>query len=533
MSQIVGILLAVAFLIFAARRLPRFLHILQQEDYLSYYYLEWVWQTKAFDRQLSADLFLLVVLHVLFGDRLPLTLMQIAAVIAFAVFAWREPDPRKVAKKKLAMTSRAKRIYGVALALTVPLAAVMWIAGSILGWIIAVQVLPLLLVGANGILAPVEALLQKKYWNEAAARLAQIGPEVIGITGSFGKTSVKHILGHILDLNARAYFTPGSTNTPMGIARIIREKLPADCQYFLVEMGAYRTGSIEKLCRLTPPRMGVITAIGDAHYDRFGSLDAVARTKFALAEAVLRQPDGKIVVHESVMAQDYARDFIGRHRDRFLVCGQSDAVQMKIASVEQTVAGLNVRLHWQGQSYDIFAPLFGMHHADNIGMAFAAALTLGFAPERVISALRTVPQIKHRLEVKPQADGSVTIDDAYNSNARGFASALDLMALLSQNRNGARRILITPGIIGLGDRHDEVHAALGEKAAGIADVAIAVNPMRIKAFMRAYQNHDGKELVEVADLTEARQWLTQNGKRGDIVLYENDLPDLMEQRLKL
>lgn len=527
MSPVAFLVVLAAFSVFAARRLLRYLHFFQQDDYNARRFLGWIFRAGAFDRKLSLALLALVLLGYFL---LPAGLRAYAAALILVVFAALEPDPRKGSKKNLAMTSRARRIFGVALALNLAAAIFAVREFHAFGCIITVQLIPFLLVAGNELLAPFEARVQKKYWDEAAARLAQINPTVIGITGSFGKTSVKHILGHILEMQARTTFTPGSVNTPMGIARVIREKLPADCKYFLVEMGAYGPGSIERLCRLAPPDFGIITALGEAHYERYKSLGAVARAKFELAQAVLKKPLGKIVVPESVQAQDYARAFVRDHADRFIICGQGPDAQLKIEKIEQTRAGLNVQIGWQGESIQLSAPLFGAHHADNIAVAFAAAMSLGLASERVASALRTVPQIKHRLEVKPQAGGSIIVDDAFNSNPRGFASALELLTLIA---DGGRRILITPGVAELGERNNEVHGRLGALAAKHVDAALVVRADRIPAFAPAYVNAGGRQLVEVASLAEAQAWLRQNALPKDVVLYENDLPDVLERKLSL
>src|SRR5262249_7114262 len=142
------------------------------------------------------------------------------ACLLIAVF---ERDPRKIAKKPLAMTARATRIYAIAAALVALAAAVAAVATQIvLVWIVVVQLVPLALVAANLSLAPFEARTQRRYWNEAHDKLGRLAPTVIAVTGSYGKTSVKHILGHILETAAPTLVTPGSVNTAMGIARVIR-----------------------------------------------------------------------------------------------------------------------------------------------------------------------------------------------------------------------------------------------------------------------------------------------------------------------
>ncbi len=448
----------------------------------------------------------------------------------FGVFALFEADPRREAKKKLVITQRARRIFALSLFLNVLSGGVLLFYPFALLAILAVQLIPFLLVISNILLFPVEERIQRKIMHEARTRLAKINPHIIGITGSFGKTSVKHILGHILGMNAPTLFTPGSVNTLMGISRIIREELASDCRYFIVEMGAYGEGSIQKLCALTPPQTGIITAIGEAHYERFKTLETVARAKFELAAAVLKHTAGCVIVHENVLAEPYAADFVHKQRTHFVICGQGVETNLRIEDVVQTNTGLTLRAHLNGADYSLAAPLFGMHHAGNIALAFATAVTLGIAPERAVAALRSVPQIQHRLEVKLQPNGSLYIDDAYNSNPAGFAAAVELMTTLAGGKK--RRVLVTPGLVELGDRHDAVHEMLGATAAKNTDVVLAVKPERIQAFVNGFAAAKSRGvLYPAANLAEAQKWLTENSNADDIVLIENDLPDVHERKL--
>ena len=530
------ILIYIAFLALAMKRLMTYLHALQQDDYDCGRLMTWIKKNRVFDKRLSFVLLLL-------GVGAFFTPWQYTPFIHFAVFAavafvaFREKDPRKDSKKKLAMTTRAKRIFfaGLFFALLFSSATLLhphpWV------WLFAVQmILPSLLLGSL-ILWPIEQAIQQNYWNEAKEKMALYQPTVIGITGSFGKTSVKHILGHILKMQAPTLITPGSVNTPMGITRIIREQLEENHKYFVVEMGAYGPGSIELLCRLTPPDFGLITAIGHAHYERFKSLDTVAKAKYELAEAVLER-SGKMIVHERTLRFDYARQMKSENNNSFIVCGESVAVNaqdqksflqksdVNIQRYTQSAKGLEVYINWKNTTYIVFAPLFGTHHAHNLAMAFVTALELGLEPEAINAALAKMPQIEHRLQVKRQKDGTVLIDDAFNSNPLGFSAALEILALLS---NGKRGILITPGMVELGTTHDTAHHTIGSFAGECCDVAIVIQPKRIPTFIEGFKKTgSGKKLIEVESFAEAAEWLEKNKQPSDVVLIENDLPDIYE-----
>jgi UDP-N-acetylmuramoyl-tripeptide--D-alanyl-D-alanine ligase len=526
------------FAVFAARRLLTYLHLFQQEEYDNQRFLRWLGENRGWDRRLSLALLAIFAAQLILLALVPGQVFVGMAGLACYTAAAIERDPRKMAKKKLAMTSRAKRIYAIALIL----AALLGIAAGLTGefvivWLIAVQLVPLTLIAANLLLTPAEARVQRRYWNEARARLDQLEPTVVAITGSYGKTSVKHILGHILETAAPTLITPGSVNTAMGIARVIRERLEPRHRYFVVEMGAYGIGSIRRLCALTPPHLGIITAIGKAHYERFKSLDAVARAKFELAEAA-RDNGGSVIVASDTLNFAWPRQFIERHRDLAITvgpapCNEEDpAFDLVIEAVRQEPDGVVAAICWRGERYELRAPLYGLHHGRNVALAFAAACSLGLAPADIVASLKSAPQIAHRLEVKRQASGTIVIDDAYNSNPVGFASALELLDVL--RRPDGRRIVVTPGMVELGVEHEAEHARIGRLAAEHADVLVAVAPHRVAPLTTAFrETAPEREIVSCDGFAEARAWLDRNLTGRDVVLLENDLPDLLEKKPRL
>ena len=523
----------VGFLVFAARRLLTYLHLFQHEEYDGGRFLAWLLRSHAWDRKLSLALIVILAAQLVLRGRLaPSGLFAALAGIACLATALIERDPRKTAKKPLAMTARAKRIYGVAVALVAAIGLGAALSSDLaVGWIIAVQSVPLALVVGNRLLMPFEARVQRRYWRAARAILQRVNPIVIAVTGSYGKTSVKHILGHVLETAGPTLITPGSVNTAMGIARVIRERLQPHHRYFVVEMGAYGVGSIARLCALTPPRLGIISAIGKAHYERFKSLDAVAQAKFELAEAV-SDNHGRVIVASDVLHFAWPRQFVEGHRDIVLTVGDDAGADLRIEALRQEPAGILAQIRWRGEPYALRAPLFGLHQGRNVALAFAAACSLGLNPEDVVASLRSTPQIAHRLEVKRQGDGAIVIDDAYNSNPVGFASALALLDTLRQP--DGRRILVTPGMAELGSEHAAEHARIGTLAAGHVDVLLAVAPHRVASLTAAFRAAaPAREIVACPTFADARRWLDDNLAGDDVVLIENDLPDILEQGLRL
>lgn len=535
-----SLFLGAAFLVFAVRRGLTYLHIFQQEEYDGPRFLHWMAAARAFDKR--ATLPLLACWGAALAAPEFAGYAKWTAGLALLAVAAVEDNPLKAAKKKLVLTARVKRILSVALGLTVVYAMALALcpaepAALLPFWILGVQVLPLTLVAANASLAPVEAHIQQGFWNQAHEKLLRLAPTVIAVTGSYGKTSVKHILAHVLGCYHPTLMTPGSINTPMGISRIIREKLTDAHRFFIAEMGAYGIGSIARLCRLAPPDFAIITNVGPAHYERFKDLGTVVRAKFEMAHATVAR-GGRVVLPAALLEHEHARDFASANAGAVLLCADGAAAtgndtSVRVLDAGQDLSGIHARLAYQGQEYEVRAPIHGMHHVDNVALAFAAACGVGVEPQRVVSALRSLPQIAHRLEVKPQPDGSVIIDDAYNSNPSGFASALNLLDLY--RKAGRRGVLVTPGMVELGTLHDSAHAELGARAAACADVLLAVAPARIPTFVDAFRAAAGPDqlVVECADFAAARAWLAANIGPGDAVLLENDLPDLYEKKVRV
>ena len=509
--------------IFALLRLRFLLMFFQQEEYENKNFLKLVFKGARFvDKRLSLTLLLL------WAVALALPCLVFFVFVPFVFCALREQKYMRRAKKKLVMTWRAKRIFFVAFVLTlgVIFGLYKWaIFSPLMIAIITVQLLPFMLVLANIILIPVEAYGRRKFVRMASAKIAKSNATVIGVTGSYGKTSVKHFLAHILAANAEVLFTPGSVNTLLGVSRIINQNLNPSHKFFIVEMGAYYIGSIKKVCDLVRPKHGIITAVGDAHFERFKTKENVAKAKFELANAV--GENGVLVINKNQIEER----FFGLLPKGAIKVGEKE--KFFVSDVKQSEKGLQFVFHNGKRKMKIFAPIFGKHHAQNIALAIAMALELGMPQATIIAALKNLPQVAHRLEVK-NAGGAVIIDDGYNSNPDGFASALELLGILGRGKKG-RRILISPGMIEMGGLHDKLHYDLGEKAGEVADILIAVVPSRLKSFTNGFRKTAGKNalVVEAEGFADAKVWMSENLLSGDVVLIENDLPDSYESGFKL
>lgn len=517
-EAIIQIYAVVSTVIFSFFRLKVLMLFFQQEEYTKNWFISLVFdKCKLIDKKLVLMVALLWILSSI--DKNFIYLL-IPLFIAFGLY---ENNFLKKAKKQLKLTYRVKRILSVTMILTIVLAVALSFYSNFAMVIAVIELLPFILVLGNEILSPAEHRIQQQFLNEAKEILKKYNPKVIGITGSFGKTSTKHILGHILSGNLSVLFTPGSVNTEMGICRIVREKLQPEHKYFIVEMGAYFKGSIKRLCNFVNPSDGIITSIGDCHYEYFKTKETIASTKFELGECV-KQNGGTLIINtdqieERFIPNDMNLVKIGKGQDIF------------VDNIKQERDGLHFDYHNDGEVYPIFAPIFGGHQAQNIAMAITLASRLGMSMSVIISMLTTLPQINHRLEVKQNENGVTIIDDAYNSNPSGFKSAVDLLGTLKTTRS----ILVTPGMVELGERHDEEHLKIGKYVGERVDIILSILTDRIATFRSGFKETAGdkQEFIELHTFAEATDWMQKNTKSGDVVLLENDLPDIYESDLSL
>lgn len=521
---------------FAAWRIMmRYLHFYQQEEYDSVRFLRWWLRGLAFEKRATAFSFGVgaALLFPVIESALPAqTVVLIAALLA--LLGWSNHDSN--AKKPLALTARARRILlgGMVaqvliffalsrglIALEFQQTSALLIASGIL-----LLLTPFSLTLSNSTLAPFEAMVQQGYLRQARRILQENRPVVIGITGSYGKTSTKQILAHILDSHAPTLSTRGSVNTVMGITREIRERLKTDHQFFVVEMGAYGVGSIRRLCNLTPPQAAIVTAVGWAHYERYKSIETVAIAKSELPQAI---PESGFAVLNG--DDPRCRAMAEKTKGQAFFYGsdaQAGPLHCRLLDHTLTPDGVQCRFEYEGQAYSVVMPVFGEHMATNAAAAFLTACKFGVAPITAVAALKTLPQVKHRLEVHRGSDGVTTIDDAYNSNPAGFANALEVLRTVP----GERKILVTPGMVELGERETEEYRRLAPTVVEVCDIVCLVAEHRIPSFVDALLSAGLPEerLRRFGALAEARAFLRSELRGGDVTLFENDLPDLYENK---
>lgn len=472
---------------------------------------------------------------------------QLNAIVGalFAVIAVWPPRTREV-KKAFVRTGRATRILGTAFVV-----ATVLLVGSILilnsltlpdikglpailtGFIglIVFMLSPLFLIIGNVLMKPVEALFRWRFVARARAVLDKVQPTVIGITGSYGKTTTKSVLAHILNGRYKAFPTPKSYNTTMGVCIAINNYLADDysIDYFIAEMGAYVPGEIKEICDVVHPTIGIMVEVGPQHLERFGSLENTAVSKYELIKAL--PADGVAVFN---IDNPYIREMVdkGYPQTRLTVSkaitpdDAKDGMPRFIASnITETLNGLTFAVTdtHTGDDELFKTPVLGEHNVTNILLATAVAVHEGMSLQEVARRVQTLQPTESRLVRQVTTAGITIINDAYSANPVGVIGSLKVLGM----HNHGKRLLITPGMIELGAMQDDENRKLGEMATHYATDIILVGEKQTEAVKQGVMATDfpSERLRVVHTLQEAIDWYQHNLRAGDTVLFLNDLPD--------
>lgn len=496
--------------------------LMQQSGYESRRFFKWYFSKGNIQRKrLSLLCLSLVLLTTLFdvcfsfaGAVLANLISAAPAVLLCALYLFSEKKyALKVPAKKSSRLIRLKAAYFLLILLFCEglgfgLCAVSLAAGK--EWLfllrfvpmnLLVIFLPVLLVCANVFMKAYEIPHNRRFVRRAAKRLEESKCKKIGITGSFGKTSVKHFAAQMLSEKYKVIATPASYNTPMGIARTVFEQ-GLQCDFFLAEMGARHTGDIGELCDLVRPSFGVITGVCEQHIETFGSLDAIKREKGVLAERT-----------EHCVLGTTVSDLPAKRALR-------EGVDFQIRNLLCTKEGSAFELELGGERVPIKTKLLGQSAAEDVALAAALCFLAGMSPVEISHAAEKLQPVPHRLQ-KIEENGLVILDDSYNSNIAGAKDAVNTLRLFS-----GKKMVVTPGLVELGQLEETLNGELGAALTGLDVILVGetlVLPVR-KGYLDA--GGDKERLRIVPTLQKAQEILAAELSAGDSVLFLNDLPDL-------
>lgn len=425
----------------------------------------------------------------------------------------------KNAKKALAYTARVKRL----LATTGILLALFSTAGYFAGVIvlaIVIALTPLWIVVANWLNQPMEKGVQRHYLNEAKAKI-EARPKLIkiGITGSYGKTSTKFLLGTLLKEKYNVLVPPSSYNTPMGLTRVIREQLEDGHQVFIAEMGAKHIGDIRELVELVHPKYGIVTSVGPQHLETFGSLENVYKTKYELIEGLPSDGVAFFPDDGSLTRRMYDETKIAKR----LFSVEKGEADVWAEDMKTDASGCQFTLHLpDGSFFTAKTRLLGKHNIQNLLGCVAIAYELGLTPEELKRGMEKVEPVEHRLQLIPTNNGVTVIDDAFNANPVGAARAMEVLEEFP-----GRKIVVTPGMVELGAVEEQENRAFGRRMAQAADLVFLVGEKHTRPILEGLLEEGfKKEAVQVhPTLAAATAAMGRILRAGDVVLFENDLPD--------
>jgi len=550
----VTILLAVAAtaLALTVSQLIASLHALQQDDYSNRRFARWLWSSKA--RLIHIRLALIYTVGAVLYPVLPTGGPYVVAALAStgAGLVSVASTRRAPQKKPLVYTGRTRRLLAVSIALAVLLFVAGFFAISRLAEaaglvpaagpglpvlvmaLITIHAAPFIAMAANLALFPVQASINWSYRIRARRKLNRVKPMVVGITGSYGKTSTKYFTEALLESRYRVLKTRASFNTILGICRAVNEELGPEHEVLIVEMGAYRRGEVRDMARLTRPHIGVLTAIGPQHLERFGSIETIEQAKFELLEAL--PADGFAVINnDDPRVRRLADSLRGPKIRRYgidLAAGDLDLAAGDLDLAAQEIShgpdGLTFTMvDRDGKRVTVKTRLIGLHNVSNILAAATVAMVANVSLRQIAGAISTLQPVPHRLETHTGADGVTIIDDAYNSNPVGAFNALEALAAFDTGR----KILITPGMVELGAEQDARNEEFGAKAAAVCDYVILVGRNQTAAIRRGLEGADfaADRTISVKNLNAGLEAMKGIVRTGDVVLFENDLPDLYDE----
>ncbi len=521
----------VILMIFSAYK---FLHILQLSSYKMKGYFGWIKEDKGSQwGRLIMLSFLscaaLLITNVLLEDFFVYKIMTYFGLIFYVIFCIiyivnQYSNPQKTELKYTNRMTRLVVVFSVLvfiitmLLLNLSFLYIPYFKFGAIGLI--PMFIPLLICISFYITYPFEIWNNKRFVRKAQFRLEQRKDLIkIGITGSFGKTSVKNILATLLSKKYKVCHSPQSYNTPLGISKTVLNHMKDSDEIFIAEMGARYTGDIKELCDIVKPEIGIITGIGNQHLLTFGSEENLIKTKGELVDFV-SAANGKMFFNGdcekcSILLDNCKCDCV--ISNPFV-----KNANLYAKDIIYNARGTEFSLVYQDKVYKTHTALLGKHNISNIILCVEVCLSLGLSIQDIVAGIELLVPSSHRLAIVPSTNSLIVIDDAYNASVEGSRAALEVLKSYKSTK-----IVITPGLVELGNMQYQSNKELGEALASCADYVIINGTTNYDALYAGLKAGNMKEenILRSGSLKQATTLLADISKPGDVVLFENDLPD--------
>lgn len=428
---------------------------------------------------------------------------------------------KKLGLKKTSRISRLRVVFYILwlIEFILFIAIVNYKYDLIIFWIISCFLMYVNILLASIIVLPIENMIKNYYKKKAVNKLRSMeNVNVIGITGSFGKTSIKNIIGAVLSETEPTLITPESYNTPMGLTITINNYLTPLYTNFIAEMGAYYEGEIKELCDMVNPKIGIVSSVGPQHLETFKTIETITKTKMELVEAL---PENGLAI------LNYDNEYIKNYKIKNKVQVKWYSLENKDADIygydiKYKMGIMEFKVLVNENEYSISTKLLGRHNVENILAAILVALNKNISMEKIIKSIGLLKPIKNRLELQKVNSEFYVLNDAFNSNPVGIYEALNIL----NSFENMKKILITPGLIDLGVMMESFHEQLGEDLEKYCDEIYIVGSTNEKSIKIGLDrtNFNQKNYHKYDNFSEAYKMASKDVS-PKVILIANDLPE--------
>ncbi len=513
-------MLLVFVVIYFVMRAQKELQVMQQSAYTNKRYRSHIRENAT--RYIALNELILVPTILLYENHKFIMLLIIFFFTYYNMRFFTISETRFDTKLKLNVTARIKRQIATLVILIGLTGVGLFMLGiSVLHFVIIVTyLLPIYMMLVITLNNPIEGSIRNKFKRMATKKLkSQKDLFVIGITGSYGKTSIKNIVGDVISEFEPELRTPASFNTPNGISITVNNYLKVLHKVFIAEMGAYEVGEIKELAEMTNPDIAIVSSIGPQHLETFKTIENVQKTKMELVEYA--KPNGVAILNYD---NKYIREYDIKRDDLTIYTYGMDSIayDMYGKDIEYGFGKMSFTVvdNINDTEYVVTTNLLGRHNLYNIMAAMLVCIVRGYDMDKVIKSIAKVRPIEHRLEFKKIDNNTLIIDDAFNANVEGVKEAVNILSKYEDYT----RILITPGVIDLGAKGFELNQEVAQTFEGKFDMMYMVGSYNQAAYESVILDSKTIKYQKVDNFLEA-YGLANSVEGKKVILICNDLPD--------
>ena len=528
------------YLIYIFYRSRDALYMLQQNLYNeNNRYLKWILRNKEKAFNTLDFLPLILVIFTFFTQESfvkEIVYWSITFIYIMATYQEYRENQNKQVKIKFNVTSRIKRLYMTEFIIIGLLMTLL-----ILTNFQAIVAIFLIFIGAflyhfiyfvKLLNTPVEKMVYNYYFNKAKTKLKEMNRlSVIGITGSYGKTTSKNILSHVLSCKYITRPTPKNLNTPYGLMITINNYLDKFDELLIAEMGAYVEGEIKNMCDFVKPKYAILTTIGEAHLETFKTKENICKAKFELIESLNKEGACVLNLDDEYQVK-YVKKSLKNKVKIIWVSVDKEEADFRAVNIKTNKYGTNFDILYNNEKYHVETKLLGLHNVYNILASIALGVELKVNINDMIVKVKSIQPVEHRLEIK-KLNNITMIDDAYNSNPVGSCNALKVLAMMD-----GVKVVVTPGMIELGVKEETLNYEFGVNISKVADYVILIGEEKTKIIKKALLDNDfaSDRIIVLNKVVDAYLELDKIKSKNDdkevFALFENDLPDIYNEGVR-